>query len=206
MTVPSWNTLADRALGGEILSRGEAHTVLDAPDVELPGQLAAAWRVRHHHWGNRVRLHFLLNAQSGLCPEDCHYCSQSKVSVAEIEKYPMKAMDEILSAAGRAAELKAGEKGLEREVLCGYCGDLLSDVMANSQPGAVWLTVQSHQNIIAVAVLRELAAIVLVNGRSPDEDTRSKAEEESIPLLVTSLSAYDLACRMRESGIGRAQG
>ncbi len=108
MTVPSWNTLADRALGGEILSRVEAHAVLGAPDVELPGQLAAAWRVRHHHWGNRVRLHFLLNAQSGLCPEDCHYCSQSKVSVAEIEKYPMKAMDEILSAADRAAELKAG--------------------------------------------------------------------------------------------------
>lgn len=108
MTLPSWNTLADRALDGEILSREEALAVLAAADVELPGQLAAAWRVRHHHWGNRVRLHFLLNAQSGLCPEDCHYCSQSKVSVAEIEKYPMKAMDEILSAADRAAELKAG--------------------------------------------------------------------------------------------------
>lgn len=103
-------------------------------------------------------------------------------------------------------EIQAGEKGLEREILGGYCGDLLSDVMGNSQQGAVWLTVQSHQNIIAVAVLRELAAIVLVNGRRPDEDTMKKAEEESIPLLMTSLSAYELAGRLRELGIGRVRG
>jgi len=103
-------------------------------------------------------------------------------------------------------ELKAGEKGLEREIMGGYCGDLLSDVMANSTQGAVWLTVQSHQNIIAVAVLREHAAIVLVNGRNPDEDTRKKADEESVPLLVTPLSAFDLAGRLRELGIGRVQG
>jgi len=103
-------------------------------------------------------------------------------------------------------ELKAGEKGLEKEILGGYCGDLLSDVMANSPQGAVWLTVQSHQNIIAVAVLREHAAIVLVNGRKPDEDTKKKADEESVPLFVTSLSAYELAGRLREFGIGRVQG
>jgi len=103
-------------------------------------------------------------------------------------------------------ELKAGEKGLEREIMGGYCGDLLSDVMANSTQGAVWLTVQSHQNIIAVAVLREHAAIVLVNGRNPDEDTRKKADEESIPLFVTASSAFDVAGRLRELGIGRVQG
>lgn len=103
-------------------------------------------------------------------------------------------------------EIRAGEKGLDREVLGGYCGDLLSDVMANSPQGAVWLTIQSHQNIIAVAVLRELAAIVLVNGRKPEEDTKRKADEESIPLFVSPLSAYDLAGRMRDIGVGRVQG
>jgi biotin synthase len=71
-------------------------------------QLAAAYRVRERYWGNRVRLHFLLNAQSGLCSEDCHYCSQSKVSEAEIEKYPLLARERILDAAARAAALKAG--------------------------------------------------------------------------------------------------
>src|SRR5581483_11257744 len=103
-----WHTLADRALAGELIDREEARAVLAAPDTALMDQLAAAYRVRHHYWGNRVRLHFLLNAQSGLCPEDCHYCSQSKISAAEIDRYPLLARDKILAAAGRAAELKAG--------------------------------------------------------------------------------------------------
>jgi biotin synthase len=103
-----WFRLADRSLAGDVLSRADARAVLAAPDEALLEQLAAAYRVRRHHWGNRVRLHFLLNAQSGLCPEDCHYCTQSSVSSSEIEKYPMLAREKILAAAGRAAELKAG--------------------------------------------------------------------------------------------------
>jgi biotin synthase len=104
----NWNLLALRSLGGELLTRDEAKAVLNAPDEVLLEQLAAAYRVRRHYWGNRVRLHFLLNAQSGLCPEDCHYCSQSKISHAEIEKYPLLAQEKILQAADRAAQLKAG--------------------------------------------------------------------------------------------------
>ncbi|AHG92028.1 Biotin synthase [Gemmatirosa kalamazoonensis] len=106
--MPNWSEFADRALAGEPLTRDEARAVLAAPDDALLDQLAAAYRVRRQHWGNRVRLHFLLNAQSGLCPEDCGYCSQSKVSAAEIEKYPMLAREKILDAAERAARLKAG--------------------------------------------------------------------------------------------------
>jgi biotin synthase len=103
-----WNHLADRALAGELLARDEALSVLRAGDEELLDQLAAAYRVRRHYHGNRVRLHFLLNAQSGLCPEDCHYCSQSAVSTAEIEKYPFMAREKILEAADRAARLNVG--------------------------------------------------------------------------------------------------
>ena len=103
-----WQALADQALAGEAISRDQAHAVLAAPDTELLDQLAAAYRVRREYWGNRVRLHFLLNAQSGLCPEDCHYCSQSKLSGAEIEKYPFMAQEKILAAAERANSLKAG--------------------------------------------------------------------------------------------------
>jgi biotin synthase len=104
----NWNALADRSLAGEALTRDESRAVLAAPDDVLLEQLAAAYRVRRHHHGNRVRLHLLLNAQSRLCPEDCGYCSQSSVSAAEIEKYPMMAHDRILAAAERAAELRAG--------------------------------------------------------------------------------------------------
>ncbi|MGH7470732.1 MAG: biotin synthase BioB [Longimicrobiales bacterium] len=103
-----WLALADSALAGERMARNQCHDVLNAPDEVLLDQLAAAFRVRRHFWGNRVRLHFLLNAQSGLCSEDCHYCSQSSVSSAEIEKYPLLARTRILEAAGRAAQLKAG--------------------------------------------------------------------------------------------------
>jgi biotin synthase len=103
-----WQRLADRSLAGDLLTRDEARAVLNASDDALLDQLAAAYRVRRATWGNRVRLHFLLNAQSGLCPEDCHYCSQSKISAAEIEKYPMLAQDKIMEAADRAALLKAG--------------------------------------------------------------------------------------------------
>lgn len=106
--LPNWNDLAQRVLAGEMLTREQARAVLSAPDEVLLEQLAAAYQVRRHYWGNRVRLHFLLNAQSGLCPEDCHYCSQSKISTAEIEKYPLLAKEKILSAAERAVSLKAG--------------------------------------------------------------------------------------------------
>ena len=103
-----WQILADRALAGDLLSQDEALGILQAPDTALLAQLDAAYRVRRHYWGNRVRLHYLLNAQSGLCPEDCHYCSQSKISTATIEKYPLLAREQILAAAEQAQKLKAG--------------------------------------------------------------------------------------------------
>lgn len=102
-------------------------------------------------------------------------------------------------------EIAAGEKGLDKEVTSGYCGDLLSDVMANAEPGALWFTIQSHQNIVAVAVLRELAGIILVNGRVPDEDTKAKAEEEGIPILISPRPSYHLAGQLYGLGIGRIE-
>jgi len=95
----------------------------------------------------------------------------------------------------------AGEKGLGRSVKSGYCGDLLSDVMANAPEGCVWLTIQSHQNIIAVAVLREMACIVITGGHAPDNETIGKAESEGIPLLLWPDSAYTLAGMIYSAGI-----
>ena len=102
-------------------------------------------------------------------------------------------------------EVVSGEKGLDREITSGYCGDLLSDVMANSTKGDVWLTVQVHQNIVAVAILKELAAIILVNGRMPDEETKLKSEEENLPILVSQLSGYKLAGQLHEVGICKTE-
>ena len=95
----------------------------------------------------------------------------------------------------------AGENGLDRSVKGGYCGDLLSEVMANAPIGCAWLTIQVHQNIVAVAVLREMAAIILTGGNTPDEGTRSRADEEGIPVLATSLDAFSMAGRLYAAGI-----
>jgi biotin synthase len=108
ITDSNWDAIATSSLAGEIISRDIAKAILQASDEQLLAQLAAAYKVRHHYWGNKVRLHFLLNAQSGLCPEDCNYCSQSKISTAEIEKYPLMAQEKILKAADKAAQLQAG--------------------------------------------------------------------------------------------------
>ena len=103
-----WDRLADAALSGEPLSRDDARAVLAADDVEVTALLHAAYRVRHAHFGNRVQLYFLKNAKSGLCPEDCRYCSQAKGSTAAIDKYPMLSADRLL--AGAADAVAAGAR------------------------------------------------------------------------------------------------
>lgn len=88
------------------------------------------------------------------------------------------------------------EGKLGREVRGGYVGDLLSDVMANSREGDLWITRQVHQNIVAVASLKELAGIVLIQGSDPAPDTAAKAGAEGIPILVTDLSAFEIVGRI----------
>lgn len=99
-------------------------------------------------------------------------------------------------------EVAAGAHGLDREVMGGWCGDLLSEVMANAPLGCVWLTVQGHQNIVAVAVLREMAAVVVTGGRLPDAETLTKADREGIPIARARQSAFELAGRLYASGVG----
>lgn len=99
-----WHDLAGAVLGGHVLARKQAKGVLGCPDEELLELLAAAYRVRRRYFGNRVQLYFLMNAKSGLCPEDCHYCSQSKVSTADIPRYNLLSRERLLDGARKAAE------------------------------------------------------------------------------------------------------
>ena len=93
-------------------------------------------------------------------------------------------------------EVFSGEKGLEKEITGGYASDLLSDVMGNASEGQVWITLQSHMNIIAIASLKELAAIVLVKDIKPDEKVISKADEEEVVLLGTRYPAFEINGRI----------
>lgn len=103
-TSSRWHELSRRVLDGYTLSRDEALAVLQSPDFELLDLVAACYQIRHRYWGNTVQLYFLMNAKSGLCPEDCGYCSQSKVSQAEIPVYNLISESKLMDAARVCAE------------------------------------------------------------------------------------------------------
>jgi predicted transcriptional regulator len=97
-------------------------------------------------------------------------------------------------------QVRCGEESLAREVRGGYASDLLSDVMGHAKAGDLWITLQVHQNIVAVATLNELAGIILVNGREPEEATLRKAEDEGVPLMVSPATTFEVAGRLYEMG------
>lgn len=107
-TRTNWEALADKALRGERLSMEEGLSVLQADDDELLAVMHAALRVRKHYFGKKVKLNMIINAKSGLCPEDCGYCSQSIVSKAPVNKYPLLEKEVIVDGARKAMEFKAG--------------------------------------------------------------------------------------------------
>ncbi|MDL2282320.1 serine kinase [Parabacteroides sp. OttesenSCG-928-G06] len=89
--------------------------------------------------------------------------------------------------------LFCGEGGMNNEITGGYTSDLLSDVMGNAEEGMVWITMQTHQNVIAVAALKDIAAVILVNGLQPDQEMLEKGNSEGVPILGTTLSAFELS-------------
>ncbi len=103
-------------------------------------------------------------------------------------------------------QTRAGRDRLLQEVTGGYASDLLSDVIANSRKGNIWVTLQTHPNIVAVASMKELAGIILTGGREPDSDTLQKAEEEEIPILVSPLYAFELVGKLYQMGISGRKG
>lgn len=98
-------------------------------------------------------------------------------------------------------EPRTDSEKLGAEVSGGYASDLLSDVLANAQPGNLWVTLQVHQNVVGVAVVRELSGVIIVNGKEPDEETLKRAQEEGIPIMVTKLPAFELVGRLYQMGL-----
>jgi biotin synthase len=107
MQMPDWSRIADKSLAGDALTGDECLAVLQAPDDELLDLLAATFRVRRKHFGHKVHLYYLKNAKSGLCPEDCGYCSQSKVSDAEIPRYALLNEAKLMEGAAQAVDSRA---------------------------------------------------------------------------------------------------
>lgn len=89
----------------------------------------------------------------------------------------------------------------DRTVSGAYTSDLLSDVMANVKKDNLWITLQTHLNIVAVAALKEITAIIVVLDKEIDKDTLEKAEAEKIILLKTPMTAYRVSGKLYELGI-----
>ncbi len=105
--IPDWHELAGRVLDGHELTAEEGLAILRCPDDDLLDLLSAAFRIRRQFYGKTVQLYFLINAKSGLCPEDCSYCSQSRVSKAAIPKYNILDRERLMDGARIAHQRQA---------------------------------------------------------------------------------------------------
>jgi len=92
----------------------------------------------------------------------------------------------------------SGKEGVSNEVTGGYVSDLLSDVMGHAKEGNIWITLQTHQNVVAIASLKDLAAVIIVKGFVPEADTIEKSRLENIPILSTELDTFSIAGRLFE--------
>ena len=99
-------------------------------------------------------------------------------------------------------DVRSANENLECEITGGYASDLLSDVLAHGEEGNIWITLQLHKNIVGVASMKDLAGIILVNGREPEPQTLEKAEAENIPVMVSELSTFDLVGKLYNLGVG----
>lgn len=99
----------------------------------------------------------------------------------------------VLAAAGQ----------LDKEVSGVYICDLLSWVMSHAKKGDAWITVMSHANVIAVASLLDLGCVIVPEDIEMDQDALKKAEEEGIPVISTSMNAYEIAIALNQMGIGK---
>jgi len=92
----------------------------------------------------------------------------------------------------------SGENGLNNEVTGGYVSDLLSDVIGNAREGNIWITLQTHQNVAAVATLKDISAVIIVKGAMPEEETIKKSNEGNIPFLSANGDTFTTAGRLYE--------
>ena len=93
-------------------------------------------------------------------------------------------------------EVKTSRGNLACDITGVYISDLLSDVLAHAKEGDLWITLQGHPNIVAVAAMKDLSGILLDNDRTPEDETLKKANDEAIPILTSKMPAFELAGKL----------
>ena len=97
--------------------------------------------------------------------------------------------------------VRCNADNLDVEVNNGYVSDLLSDVLANSQDNDLWITLQIHPNIVAIASMKGLSGIVIINNREPEEETIKKAQEKGVPIMVSQMTAFEMSGKLYALGL-----
>ena len=151
----NFNQVADRAIAGQTPTREMALAMLKIPDSDFPALFNAAWQVRHHFHGKRMSVQVLSNAKSGLCPEDCHYCSQSKVSESEIARYPLKAVPLLVEEAKAARDNKANH----------FCMGLSGRVVKDKEVDALCEAIRTIKEDVGIEICCSLGFMNLEQAR-----------------------------------------
>ena len=185
-----WNSLADRVLAGGEVTRNEALSILTAPDDDVPAMIAAAFRIRLKHFGHKVHFYYLKNAKSGLCPEDCGYCSQNIDSEAEINRYPMLNERKLMEA-GNDVYIVAGTSGTGGTGQNGYATTLAGGKL--TVPATLWkilvIVPTGADNAFVVTENTRVIAVNIPNNQLA-ADKPWRAYVTSIDALE-SLTGYD---------------
>jgi biotin synthase len=162
--VVKWNDIAEKSLRGEAPSRTEARAVLDAPDEELLALLHAAFRVRHRFHGWDVRLHVLQNAKSGMCRENCSFCSQAIGAYSGTKRYQMQTVEQLVEGARKAHEMKAvkycmvtatrGPSDKEMDIICEAVRRIKAEIPINICTSLGLLTDEQARRLADAGVTR----------------------------------------------------
>lgn len=160
----SWEHLADVALAGGAITRHDALAVVQADDDELLGLLQAAFRVRRQYHGRGVRLHVLRNAKSGMCRENCAFCSQAIGAYSGVDRYQMQSVEELVQGARKAAEMGAvkycmvtatrGPSERELDVVCEAVRRIKAEVPINICTSLGLLSAGQAERLAAAGVNR----------------------------------------------------
>ncbi len=111
-------------------------------------------------------------------------------------KYNRMKVSDIINELGLT--VFSGQSGIDKEITGGYVSDLLSDVMGHAKEGQIWCTLQTHKNVMAIASLKDLSAIILVKGFKPDEDMAEQGEVEGVPVLGTTETTFEIVGKLYE--------
>jgi predicted transcriptional regulator len=90
---------------------------------------------------------------------------------------------------------------LEVEITRAFCGDMLSEVMGNAREGALWVTIQIHENALAIALLKGFSAVIFSSGRRPEANIISKAMQEEIPLFISEKTSFEISGMLFQAGL-----